>query len=523
MNNEPFSILFFSTTDESLDFIELLRKQNFNVIPIFNLSELYDYINKKLDIGIIIIETPTSNHDFENSIQEILNLTSSINTITLLNNQNMNFYLNYTVNYLIKPINNELLLTKIIKTQKELLHNWLISIKNMNRNEIELELLNCYRNNNDFIKIYETTFINVIDTYFKRPDIHKIFSNYSKLNKLGLFDDLVIELKKYLHGLLDMPITKRKEYLRKFTLNLIYKYYCSHPEKEILRQMLYQLSNSLKHHVSYKFIFIIEIMCELEFRYINIIFDEISIKNENEKVSSIMEKTIHFFMSSSSDVLGNLVNNLDNKCYLYDRLKQINSSMLSNNSSSNPKIEKILNAIDEAGNPVDKLSEFLQQQSKLFRTFKSHINIELSPNEFIFMLQFVFVNGMKIQYPSINISLTDTLDKEIKFEMNEYVMANAIYSILENAIEANCTLIEIVLKNDSHAIYMDIKNDGMEIKPEIVEFIFDKNFSYGKENRSGVGLNASKKWLESIYCELEYVYSSKAMRITIPYSCEILN
>ncbi len=78
MNNEPFSILFFSTTDESLDFIELLRKQNFNVIPIFNLSELYDYINKKLDIGIIIIETPTSNHDFENSIQEILNLTSSI-------------------------------------------------------------------------------------------------------------------------------------------------------------------------------------------------------------------------------------------------------------------------------------------------------------------------------------------------------------------------------------------------------------------------------------------------------------
>lgn len=522
LKNENFSILYFSTTHESLEIIELLRVEDFNVIPIFNFCELKSYVDKKLDIGIIIIETPTYNKNFEESIEYIKSITSSTNVITLLNYENMMFYLNHTLNYLIKPVNQTLLLNKIVEIHRVYIHNWLSTVKNMNRNEIEIELLNNLRNNHDYIIKHENKYKHAINTYFKNIDIKNIAINYSKLNKLNLSNDLLDELFKYMTNITTNNITKRKEYLREFALKLIYKYYCVIPEKEILRPLMNQILNILKQTVSHKFIYLLEIIFELEFKYINIMFDEITIKNENEKVSSIMEKTIHFFMSSSSDVLGNLVNNLDNKEYLFNRLKSLNENMLLDNTI-NPKLEKILLALNDAGSPIEKLSDFLQQQSKLFRTFKSHVNIELSPNEFIFMLQFVFINGMKIQYPNINVSLVDVLDKDIKFEMNEYVMANAIYSILENAIEAECTNIEISLNNDTHAIYMDIKNDGLEIKPEIVDFIFDKNFSYGKSDKYGVGLTASKKWLESIYCELEYVQKNNAMRITIPYSCEILN
>lgn len=218
------------------------------------------------------------------------------------------------------------------------------------------------------------------------------------------------------------------------------------------------------------------------------------------KENSIIENTMHILISSSSDRLGNLVNSIDDKVWYLS------------NYTNEKNIKTDIKTIEK---PMNDLKSYLDNQSKLFKSFKNEIN-QMTPEDFYFMLDFIFLNGFKIKYPKIRILISKELKNIKHFSINEYLIVNSMYALIENSIEANATVVEISIKNCEDELYIEIKDNGKELPVKIQKYIFDKNFSFNKPGHFGLGLYIAKNWLESVSCKIVYMKENKIMRIIIP-------
>lgn len=374
------------------------------------------------------------------------------------------------------------------------------SLKMMDLKQIEIE----HKTINDllfqFIKSNDMVTPNLMETISN--EINRIISIKNKYYDLGIVDNLFKDLKEY-YTYIYVNSDYKIELLKELSNKFVYQYYTNFPEIEIIKPININIIEELKKVVlphQKQFIILIELVFEIELRYIGQLIKNLISMKLTRKENSIIENTMHILISSSSDRLGNLVNSIDDKVWY-----------LSNYTNE----ENIKNDIKTIEKPMNDLKSYLDNQSKLFKSFKNEIN-QMTPEDFYFMLDFIFLNGFKIKYPKIRILISKELKNIKHFSINEYLIVNSMFALIENSIEANATVVEISIKNCEDELYIEIKDNGKELPVKIQKYIFDKNFSFNKPGHFGLGLYIAKNWLESVSCKIVYMKENKIMRIIIP-------
>ena len=374
------------------------------------------------------------------------------------------------------------------------------SLKMMDLKQIEIE----HKTINDllfqFIKSNDMAIPNLMETISN--EINRIISIKNKYYDLGIVDNLFKDLKEY-YTYIYVNSDYKIEFLKELSNKFVYQYYTNFPEIEIIKPININIIEELKKVVlphQKQFIILIELVFEIELRYIGQLIKNLISMKLTRKENSIIENTMHILISSSSDRLGNLVNSIDDKVWY-----------LSNYTNE----ENIKTDIKTIEKPMNDLKSYLDNQSKLFKSFKNEIN-QMTPEDFYFMLDFIFLNGFKIKYPKIRILISKELKNIKHFSINEYLIVNSMFALIENSIEANATVVEISIKNCEDELYLKIKDNGKELPVKIQKYIFDKNFSFNKPGHFGLGLYIAKNWLESVSCKIIYMKENKIMRIIIP-------
>lgn len=374
------------------------------------------------------------------------------------------------------------------------------NLKTMDLSEIETE----YKIVNNllfhFIKSNETIVKNLTEAI--EHEIHETILRKSKYKELELVDDLFKDLKDNYTLINEVNAEIKIEFLKKLSNKLVYKYYTNYPENEILKPINTCIIKLLKKIIPQQtqLIILIDTLLEIELKYIGQTIKNIISKKLTRKENSIIENTMHILISSSSDRLGNLVNVLDDNFWFITEYALI---------------EDLKQEIKNLETPMNNLKNYLNEQSKLFKSFKNEIN-QMTPKEFYFMIDFIFKNGFKIKYPKIHIEINKNLSEIKTFSINEYLLINSMYALIENSIEASATEIQIKISNSSKSMNIEINDNGVSIPRKIEKYITDKNFSYNKPGHFGLGLYIAKNWLESVSSKLEYVKEDKTMKIVIP-------
>lgn len=374
------------------------------------------------------------------------------------------------------------------------------NLKTMDLSEIETE----YKIVNNllfhFIKSNETIVKNLTEAI--EHEIYETILRKSKYKELELVDDLFKDLKDNYTLINEVNVEIKIEFLKKLSNKLVYKYYTNYPENEILKPINTCIIKLLKKIIPQQtqLIILIDTLLEIELKYIGQTIKNIISKKLTRKENSIIENTMHILISSSSDRLGNLVNVLEDNFWFITEYALI---------------EDLKQEIKNLETPMNNLKNYLNEQSKLFKSFKNEIN-QMTPKEFYFMIDFIFKNGFKIKYPKIHIEINKNLTEIKTFSINEYLLINSMYALIENSIEASATEIQIKISNSSKSMNIEINDNGVSIPRKIEKYITDKNFSYNKPGHFGLGLYIAKNWLESVSSKLEYVKEDKTMKIVIP-------
>lgn len=189
------------------------------------------------------------------------------------------------------------------------------SLKMMDLKQIEIE----HKTINDllfqFIKSNDMVTPNLMETISN--EINRIISIKNKYYDLGIVDNLFKDLKEY-YTYIYVNSDYKIEFLKELSNKFVYQYYTNFPEIEIIKPININIIEELKKVVlphQKQFIILIELVFEIELRYIGQLIKNLISMKLTRKENSIIENTMHILISSSSDRLGNLVNSIDDKVW----------------------------------------------------------------------------------------------------------------------------------------------------------------------------------------------------------------
>jgi signal transduction histidine kinase len=179
----------------------------------------------------------------------------------------------------------------------------------------------------------------------------------------------------------------------------------------------------------------------------------------------------------------------------------------------------------------DKRENFGEILKKLSQAVLNQIdNLNLIASEFSSLAKMPSLN---IERFNINPIVMDTLNlfsdekAEIKFsepkepiiiEGDKSQIRRMIINLVRNSIQADASLIEIIIKKQDANAILEISDNGSGIPLEFQQKIFDSNFTT-KDKGLGLGLKLIKRFLESIKGEIALVESSASattFKIRIP-------
>ncbi|MCJ8276919.1 MAG: ATP-binding protein, partial [Bdellovibrionales bacterium] len=100
---------------------------------------------------------------------------------------------------------------------------------------------------------------------------------------------------------------------------------------------------------------------------------------------------------------------------------------------------------------------------------------------------------------NISISLHNSSNQESLFcKINTTEFRSVIGNLINNSLEASATEVKLTIgSSDNNSFTITITDNGTGVPVEIRHKLFEKNFTYGKEKGSGIGLHHAKKYLES--------------------------
>lgn len=151
--------------------------------------------------------------------------------------------------------------------------------------------------------------------------------------------------------------------------------------------------------------------------------------------------------------------------------------------------EKILlqNTIDQIQDLISKLDD--KDSARLFENdFSIYETLCQSRNE----INLTLSNDIKLNFKTDD-SLASANVNHVPFELRS-ILANLVNNSIEAIVGTGKIVINVIDKIDSIEITVSDNGDG--INPEVLPKVFEKNFSYNKENGSGVGLSHAKEFIE---------------------------
>lgn len=374
-------------------------------------------------------------------------------------------------------------------------------IKSFDLRNLKKEFSNFYGNQIDNILMYQKEYMSVLkivlqnDKYIFKDELLEYFSNFFYKNR-----------------------QERLEFINKFALNMLYLSHYDRVEDTMIRPVVQDIISEFKEVFNREkwannFIDNINIFFEFEIKIMGLNLKyEIQTKIK-EKERKLYSNSLHYFMASSSDKTNNFLSILDSKLCNVKKLFQL---LKENKEIPSKKLDIIINSFED-GN-IQKTMNEIKNQSRIFTTFKDEIKNYTPLKDLVFLINFAYLNGMKVKDNKMNIKLDiDFTEQELEgiiIKLNEHILLASLYAILENAIEANCSNLNITLQKKLNKISIIIFNDGDIITKEIEKNLFNKFFS--TKNGSGLGLFIAKEWLNNIQYTIEYSSNIRSFIINIP-------
>lgn len=366
--------------------------------------------------------------------------------------------------------------------------------------------------------------------YFYQNDISKInehFAEYESVLKIILntekYSEFRDDLLDYFSSFIIQDRQERLNYINNFALEMLYRSNNDRIEDNMIRPVIEDLIVEFKEiygkvQWSANFLDLIKMFFEIEIKIMGLNLKYEIQKRLKDKERELHSNSLHFLMSSSSDKLNNYANIIDGKLYAVDRLMK----MYDDENVDEVKLKKGINGVKAKGDPLDEFQKFLKNQSKLFTKFKDEITKKSSLTDLVFLINFAYVNGMKVKYNNIKVNfIIDFKDEELDhifINSNENIILGSMYGIIENALESGCENIKINLFKKFNDICIGISNDGEKITKEVEKRLFDKFFS--TKQQYGLGLYTIKEWLTNISYKIEYISQQRSFLISIPISEE---
>lgn len=467
-------------------------KVNFNHFSIIFLN-----IEDDLFYGNILLYIRENKHD-----QKILTTIDKKDTFLLLESIE-----HKVTEFIFFPIDKGELKLKLESFDRELnFMTKVYKIRSLETKDLKKEL-------NQF---YQNDLIIIMDKFKPFESVLKNILNSSK------YDVYRIELLTYFSDFVIQDRYERVAYVNDFALDMLYRSNYDRIEDTMIRPVVEDVIVEFKELYGKEpwaenFVDKIRLFFEMEIRLMGLNLKYGIQQRLKDKERELHSNSLHILMSSSSDRLNNYVSIIDSKEYAVNKL-------LSMDENTDPdKKDKILKAIISKGRPLEDFQEFLKKQSKIFTTFKDEISNKASLKDLIFLIDFAYVNGMKVKYNHIKVSFDINIEQSIidsiEININENLILAGMYSVIENAIESNCKSLNIDLIRDNNYINIGIKNDGDKITKEIENNLFKKFFS--TKNQYGLGLYIAKEWLQGIDYKFEYNSKKKMFIIGIPIINEL--
>lgn len=512
--DDDVDIELFKNVEESKKF-EILKIRTFKDFKIHfnNYHIIYLYLKNSLYLSTVLTYINTNKHN-----QKILA------TMTKEHGPIVDAIENKVNDFLFLPIDNDFSTNLLIKFEEfdrdiNLLYK-VYKIKSFDSIEMTLfERREFY--NQHFNRKFNETFM-----FFLRV-LENILNNNSENKKYVLFKD---ELYHYFNSLIEQDIYERQSYISNFSLKMLYLTNHDRIEDTILSPLIDDVIIEFKEIYGKEqwvdnFIDKIKLLFELEIKYIGLTLKYYIQQTFKKKERDLYSNSLHFLMSSSSDKLNNYANSIELDLGLFRKPIEILENKFCENSAKTDKlIEKLKNK-----HPLDKFKEFLQKQSKIFTKFKDEITQDSALIDLIFIIDFAFINGMKVKNNKIKMNLNINVDNDelenINIILNDNTILSSIYAIIENAIQAKCDVINLDLNNDNENVYLSISNNGEEIDEDIQSKLFNKFFTTKNSSfetddleYAGLGLYIIKIWLKNIDERYDVYYDNdkKSFIIKIP-------
>jgi len=510
MIEEKTNILYMSDGEEELN------KDLFNNIDNkFSIIHIRTFRDLKVNFNhSSIIFLNINSDEFYNNIllyirenkhnQKILTTINKKDTFLLLESIE-----HKVTEFIFKPINQEELKLKFEEFDRELnFMSKVYKIRSLESKDLKKEINQFYQK--DLI---------IINTFFTK--FEAVLKNILNFSKYNLYR---IELLSYFSDFVTQNKDERLSYISDFALDMLYRSNYDRIEDSMIRPIIEEIIVEFKEiygkeNWAENFIDKIRIFFEMEIRLMGLNLKYEIQQRLKDKERDLHSNSLHILMSSSSDKLNNYVSVIDSKCYAVNRLIK-----LTDDENTLPeKKEKAMIAIKSKGMPLNEFKDFLKKQSKIFTSFKDEISNQSSIRDLSFLIEFAYINGMKVKYKEIKINFENKIKEElldsILVNTNENLILASVYAVIENAIEANCKSITIELSKDNSYISLGIKNDGEKMTKDVEKNLFKKFFT--TKNQYGLGLFTAKEWLTNVDYKFNYNSRKKMFIIGIPIFSEL--
>ena len=212
----------------------------------------------------------------------------------------------------------------------------------------------------------------------------------------------------------------------------------------------------------------------------------------------------------------------------------INSPLLSLQNAlrslngSNEVMRMLRNAVNEIKNHLGALKLKSDDDAKqiLRNTNRPLPTRNLNPHAYLVFLVLEDVISEKIiqneRRTGIKIKFSVDCDAKEQFSKFDLTEFRSVFSnLINNAVEAieDSGEINIHLSADSEILRLRVVDNGTGIPQTILSQVFERNFTYGKENGSGLGLHHAKVQIENFGGKIQIeslVDSGTAVTISIP-------
>lgn len=506
------NVLYFSNTNNfQLDMFSLV-KDDFKITHITNFKDFKLYFNS---FSIIFINISEDNDIYIKNTLEYIKDHKQDQKILMAVNESSSWIIiesikNKVNDFIFLPFDENFqmdLKSKFDEFYKEL--NFLLKIydiKSFDLKNLKKELSNFYGNQMKEIVIYKKEFLSVLKIIIQ--------------NEKYTFKD---ELYEYFSNFFDKSRQERLDFINKFALKMLYLTHYDRVEDSMIRPLVTDVITEFKEVFNKEkwtntFLDNINIFFEFEIKIMGLNLKyEIQSKTK-EKERKLYSNSLHYFMASSSDKTNNFLSTLDSKLY---NIKKLISLFKENKEIPEKKFNAIVNSIEDG--KIEATLESVKSQSRIFTTFKDEIKDQIPLKELVFLMEFAYLNGMKIKDNKMNITInhdfTSNELNDIIIRSNEHILLASIYAIIENAIESSCSIVNISIQKKLSNICIIISNDGEIISKDVEKNLFNKFFS--TKDSSGLGLYIAKEWLNSINYTIEYISSIRSFVINIPIIQEI--